>query len=208
MGDSGSLLLGFSLAALTLGHEGVRGSRSDVLSVIAGAGVRAADSDLRHDAGHRRAHPVRALAGHRRPRSFVASPGRDRLVGADRGAGAVAAGGGRRRHRPDRCATPAAGWSLIGRRPCSSLADGRVRRLSRARAGLRRLPPGQRRSRFTPLVNDFMHKPARRRSAGRLVADRRARTTGPTGWRSATRGVPAQRRDFYQLAADRRQRSS
>jgi UDP-GlcNAc:undecaprenyl-phosphate GlcNAc-1-phosphate transferase len=36
MGDSGSLLLGFSLAALTLGHEGVRASRSDVLSVIAG----------------------------------------------------------------------------------------------------------------------------------------------------------------------------
>jgi UDP-GlcNAc:undecaprenyl-phosphate GlcNAc-1-phosphate transferase len=36
MGDSGSLLLGFSLAALTLSDEGVRGSRSDVLSVIAG----------------------------------------------------------------------------------------------------------------------------------------------------------------------------
>jgi UDP-GlcNAc:undecaprenyl-phosphate GlcNAc-1-phosphate transferase len=36
MGDSGALLLGFSLAALTLGNQGVRGSRSDVLSVIAG----------------------------------------------------------------------------------------------------------------------------------------------------------------------------
>ena len=36
MGDSGSMLFGFSLAALTLGHEGVRASRSDVLSVIAG----------------------------------------------------------------------------------------------------------------------------------------------------------------------------
>lgn len=36
MGDSGSLLLGFSLAMLTLGTEGVRGSRADVLSVIAG----------------------------------------------------------------------------------------------------------------------------------------------------------------------------
>lgn len=36
MGDSGALLLGFSLAALTLGQEGVRGSRSDVLAVIAG----------------------------------------------------------------------------------------------------------------------------------------------------------------------------
>ena len=36
MGDSGALLLGFSLAALTLSNEGVRGSRSDVLSVIAG----------------------------------------------------------------------------------------------------------------------------------------------------------------------------
>ncbi len=35
MGDSGSLLLGFSLAALTLSNEGVRASRSDVLSVIA-----------------------------------------------------------------------------------------------------------------------------------------------------------------------------
>jgi UDP-GlcNAc:undecaprenyl-phosphate GlcNAc-1-phosphate transferase len=36
MGDSGALLLGFSLATLTLGNEGVRGSRSDVVSVIAG----------------------------------------------------------------------------------------------------------------------------------------------------------------------------
>ncbi len=36
MGDCGSLFLGFSLAALTLSNEGVRGSRSDVLSVIAG----------------------------------------------------------------------------------------------------------------------------------------------------------------------------
>ena len=35
MGDSGSLLLGFSLATLTLSQEGVRGSRADVLSVIA-----------------------------------------------------------------------------------------------------------------------------------------------------------------------------
>ena len=36
MGDSGSLLLGFGLASLTLSDEGVRGSRSDVLAVIAG----------------------------------------------------------------------------------------------------------------------------------------------------------------------------
>jgi UDP-GlcNAc:undecaprenyl-phosphate GlcNAc-1-phosphate transferase len=36
MGDSGALFLGFSLATMTLGHEGVRGSRSDVLSIIAG----------------------------------------------------------------------------------------------------------------------------------------------------------------------------
>jgi UDP-GlcNAc:undecaprenyl-phosphate GlcNAc-1-phosphate transferase len=35
MGDCGSLLLGFSLAMLTLGQEGVRGSRADVLSAIA-----------------------------------------------------------------------------------------------------------------------------------------------------------------------------
>ena len=36
MGDSGALLLGFSLAALTLSNEGVRGSRSDVVSAIVG----------------------------------------------------------------------------------------------------------------------------------------------------------------------------
>jgi UDP-GlcNAc:undecaprenyl-phosphate/decaprenyl-phosphate GlcNAc-1-phosphate transferase len=36
MGDSGALLFGFALAALTLGQEGVRASRSDVLSVIVG----------------------------------------------------------------------------------------------------------------------------------------------------------------------------
>lgn len=35
MGDSGSLLLGFLLAGLTLSPDGVRGSRSDVVSVIA-----------------------------------------------------------------------------------------------------------------------------------------------------------------------------
>ena len=34
MGDSGSLLLGFSLAALTLSPDGVRGSRADVVSII------------------------------------------------------------------------------------------------------------------------------------------------------------------------------
>ena len=34
MGDSGALLLGFSLAALTLSPDGVRGSRADVISVI------------------------------------------------------------------------------------------------------------------------------------------------------------------------------
>ena len=35
MGDCGSLMLGFSLAAMTLGSEGVRGSRADVLTVMA-----------------------------------------------------------------------------------------------------------------------------------------------------------------------------
>ena len=34
MGDAGSLTLGFSLAAMALGSEGVRGSRTDVLTVI------------------------------------------------------------------------------------------------------------------------------------------------------------------------------
>ncbi|HYE86368.1 MAG TPA: MraY family glycosyltransferase, partial [Vicinamibacterales bacterium] len=36
MGDSGALMLGFGLAVLTLSNEGVRGSRSDVVSAIAG----------------------------------------------------------------------------------------------------------------------------------------------------------------------------
>jgi UDP-GlcNAc:undecaprenyl-phosphate GlcNAc-1-phosphate transferase len=36
MGDSGALMLGFGLAMLTLGNDGVRGSRSDVVSAIAG----------------------------------------------------------------------------------------------------------------------------------------------------------------------------
>lgn len=35
MGDCGALMLGFSLAAMTLGSEGVRGSRTSVLTVIA-----------------------------------------------------------------------------------------------------------------------------------------------------------------------------
>lgn len=36
MGDSGSLFLGFTVAALTLNPEGIRASRTDVVSVIAG----------------------------------------------------------------------------------------------------------------------------------------------------------------------------
>lgn len=36
MGDSGSLFLGFTVASLTLSPEGIRASRTDVLSVIAG----------------------------------------------------------------------------------------------------------------------------------------------------------------------------
>jgi len=36
MGDSGALMLGFGLAMFTLSNEGVRGSRSDVISAIAG----------------------------------------------------------------------------------------------------------------------------------------------------------------------------
>jgi len=36
MGDSGSLMLGFILATLTLNNEGVRGSRADLLSAISG----------------------------------------------------------------------------------------------------------------------------------------------------------------------------
>lgn len=36
MGDSGSLFLGFTVAALTLSPEGIRASRTDVISVIAG----------------------------------------------------------------------------------------------------------------------------------------------------------------------------
>ena len=35
MGDSGSLLIGFTLATFTLSYEGIRASRSDVLAVIA-----------------------------------------------------------------------------------------------------------------------------------------------------------------------------
>lgn len=35
MGDCGSMVLGFGLAAMTLGSEGVRGSRADVLTVMA-----------------------------------------------------------------------------------------------------------------------------------------------------------------------------
>ena len=100
MGDCGSLLLGFSLAALTLGSEGVRGSRSDVLSVIAGPVfvllIPIFDTTL--------VTVARLLSG-RSP----AMGGRDhsshRLVAIglserNAGAGVVAAGGGRRRHRP------------------------------------------------------------------------------------------------------------
>jgi UDP-GlcNAc:undecaprenyl-phosphate/decaprenyl-phosphate GlcNAc-1-phosphate transferase len=36
MGDGGSMLLGFTLAGLTLSPEGIRGSRADVVSVITG----------------------------------------------------------------------------------------------------------------------------------------------------------------------------
>ena len=87
MGDSGSLMLGFSFAALTLNTRQRAGRAVERAVHRRGAGLRAADSDLRHDAGDGDAEAVRASGVDGRPRSLVAPARRDRSLGA----------GGRRR---------------------------------------------------------------------------------------------------------------
>ena len=73
MGDSGSLLLGVELRCADARSRSRR--RGNLRSAVdrRRSGARAADSDLRHRAGHRITRAVGAVAGRRRTRSLVAS---------------------------------------------------------------------------------------------------------------------------------------
>jgi UDP-GlcNAc:undecaprenyl-phosphate GlcNAc-1-phosphate transferase len=157
MGDCGSLMLGFSLAAMALGSEGVRGSRTDVLTVIVAPVfvllIPIFDTTL--------VTAARILAG-RSP----AIGGRDhsshRLVAiglSERSAvfllwGLAAMGGAI--GLVVRNATQ--GWSLIVGGLFLTLMGLFAVYLARVRVYDDRVAPPARESRFTPLVNEFMHK--------------------------------------------------
>ena len=202
MGDSGSLLFGFSLAALTLGHEGVRASRSDVLSVIAGPAfvllIPIFDTTL--------VTVARLLSG-RSP----ARGGRDhsshRLVAiglSERDAVLVlwllASVGGAiglllRNFSPD-WSLPVGGMFLVGM--CVFAVY-----LARVRV-YEDLPPGQITDGFTLLQLELPEPPSRRRGPGRCVADWRVVLLGDRARVQRSRGVPAQRRGLLSIAAGRR----
>ena len=157
MGDCGSLMLGFSLAAMALGSRGVRGSRADVLTVIAAPVfvllVPIFDTTL--------VTVARLLSG-RSP----AVGGRDhsshRLVAiglSERAAvfllwGLAAVGGviG----LIVRSAT--AGWSMIVGGMFLLLMGLFAVYLARVRVYENAPAPSTRESRFTPLVNEMMYK--------------------------------------------------
>jgi UDP-GlcNAc:undecaprenyl-phosphate GlcNAc-1-phosphate transferase len=157
MGDCGSLMLGFSLAAMALGSEGVRGSRTDVLTVIVAPVfvllLPIFDTTL--------VTAARIVAG-RSP----AVGGRDhsshRLVAiglSERSAvfllwGLAAAGGAI--GLVVRNTTQ--GWSMIVGGLFLSVMGLFAVYLARVRVYDDRAIPPVRESRFTPLVNEFMHK--------------------------------------------------
>ena len=194
MGDCGSLLLGFSLAALTLSNEGVRGSRSDVLSVIAGPVfvllIPIFDTTLvtvmRVLSGRSPAMGGRDHSSHR----LVAIGLSERtavlvlwLLAAIGGAIGVAV----------RSATP--GMLAPGRRPVPA-RDGPVRRLPVARPRLRRRPPPPTSAAVTPLEGEFMYK----RRVLEVLIDFCVIVGSYYAINQLllrSRGVPAQRRDFY-----------
>ena len=202
MGDSGALLFGFSLAALTLGQEGVRASRSDVLSVIAGPAfvllIPIFDTTL--------VTVARLLSG-RSP----AKGGRDhsshRLVAiglSERDAVLVL-------------------WGLASHgRPDRAAAEELQRRL--VDAGRRRVPSGHGASSpFTWCASastrmcrwrgagdgvdaaavDVSQQAAGRRSAGGCVADRRVLLLGDVDRLPGSGGLPAQCRNLLRDVADR-----
>ncbi|HEX6164823.1 MAG TPA: MraY family glycosyltransferase [Vicinamibacterales bacterium] len=157
MGDCGSLMLGFSLAAMALGSEGVRASRTDVLTVIVAPVfvllIPIFDTTL--------VTAARILAG-RSP----AIGGRDhsshRLVAiglSERSAvfllwGLAAMGGAIGLI----VRNTTQGWSLIVGGLFLTLMGLFAVYLARVRVYDDRVAPPVRESRFTPLVNEFMHK--------------------------------------------------
>ncbi|MBY0493515.1 MAG: undecaprenyl/decaprenyl-phosphate alpha-N-acetylglucosaminyl 1-phosphate transferase [Cyanobacteria bacterium] len=157
MGDCGSLMLGFSLAAMALGSEGVRGSRTDVLTVIVAPVfvllIPIFDTTL--------VTVARILSG-RSP----AVGGRDhsshRLVAiglSERSAvfllwGLAAMGGAIGLI----VRNTTQGWSIVVGGLFLTLLGLFAVYLARVRVYDDRAVPPARESRFTPLVNEFMHK--------------------------------------------------
>ena len=91
MGDSGSLFIGLSLAVLTL-HSPTRAQAStNLISAIVPAGADPPCADSRHDARDGFAAALRSQRGAGRPRSHLAPPRGDRLVGARGGSRALVA---------------------------------------------------------------------------------------------------------------------
>jgi UDP-GlcNAc:undecaprenyl-phosphate GlcNAc-1-phosphate transferase len=157
MGDCGSLMLGFSLAAMALGSEGVRGSRTDVLTVLVAPVfvllIPIFDTTL--------VTVARLLSG-RSP----AVGGRDhsshRLVAiglSERSAvfllwGLAASGGA----IGLLVRNTTQGWSMIVGGLFLTLMGLFAVYLARVRIYADSAAPAARASRLTPLVNEFMHK--------------------------------------------------
>ena len=157
MGDAGSLTLGFSLAAMALGSEGVRGSRTDVLTVMVAPVfvllIPIFDTTL--------VTVARILSG-RSP----AVGGRDhsshRLVAiglSERSAvfllwGLAAIGGAIGLI----VRNTTQGWSMIVGGLFLALMGFFAVYLARVRVYAESAAPPARESRLTPLVNEFMHK--------------------------------------------------
>ena len=157
MGDTGSLFLGFNLAALTLLATSI-GTRSGTVRRVVGRGRSSpafVDSDFRHDACHRDAHSLGQTPFTRRPGSQFSPIGGHRPSGIDCRCDIV--GSGHRRGRPrgsypvwrrelvwDCCVDVCPRHDHLCR---LSGEDPRVRGCAVGQAG-----------KITPLVVDFMYK--------------------------------------------------
>ena len=113
MGDTGSLFLGFNLAALTLLATSI-GTRSGTVRRVVGRGRSSpafVDSDFRHDACHSDAHSLGQTPFARRPGSQFSPIGGHRPSGIDCCCDIV--GSGHRRRRP-RDSYPSGGENWFG----------------------------------------------------------------------------------------------
>ena len=206
MGDSGSLLLGFSFAAVTLsaGHQAPGPIRRPVDR--RGPGARAPDPDLRHHTCHPVALALGTSRGPGRARSLVASPRRDRPLGAPRRRAAV---GARRRRRHPRHRRRHLQSEMVGAadRLGVSGRHGAVRRLPRRHPRLRRCGRAVEAGHVDADRRRVHVQAARRRSAARLLPRRDVLLRRVPDALRGPRGVHDELPDVLAVAAGHRSRA-